>query len=64
MGGLKLCTILMTCINIWHIDYYCIKGLNCSFLAIIDFNFFSMMGLLICKLTHVIEYSPNFSDCL
>ena len=26
-GRLKLCIILMTCINIQHIDCYCIKGL-------------------------------------
>ena len=25
--GLKLCIILMTCINIQHIDSYCLKGL-------------------------------------
>ena len=31
MRGLKLCIILMVCINIYLIDCKCIKGLYCSF---------------------------------
>ena len=29
--GLELCMILMICINIENIDWYCVKGLKYSF---------------------------------
>ena len=48
-GGLKSCKIMMICINIPHIDWYCIKGISWSLSRPLLVLINSMMGLLICK---------------
>ena len=47
-GRLKLCIILMMCINIQHIDCYFIKGIQSSFPLPLLVFIFPMMRMLLC----------------